>query len=75
MSGAFQPGMIRKIELVKERIVQRGLCVEVEVDGGITTKNIRQLVDAGMDTAVAGSAVFKQMDYAVAIRELKLAGQ
>ncbi|MDP7630254.1 MAG: ribulose-phosphate 3-epimerase [SAR324 cluster bacterium] len=75
LSGAFQPGMIRKIEQVKERIVQRGLAVEVEVDGGITTRNIRQLADAGMDTAVAGSAVFQKPDYAAAIRALKQASE
>ncbi len=60
-----------KVERLKERIAQRGLSVEIQVDGGVSAKTARSLVDAGMDIAVAGSAVYGQTDYAAAIRALK----
>jgi ribulose-phosphate 3-epimerase len=43
----------------------------IEVDGGITDKNHRELVEAGADVLVAGSAVFKKKDRAAAIAALK----
>ncbi|MCP4750272.1 MAG: ribulose-phosphate 3-epimerase [Proteobacteria bacterium] len=64
-------GMLRKIETLKETISKRALPVEIEVDGGVYSGNIRSLIDAGMDIAVAGSAVFGQPDYRQAIQELK----
>lgn len=68
---AFLPQVLPKVEQLKERIVKRGLEVEIQVDGGINPKNVRSLVDAGMDIAVAGSAIFNQPDYAKAIQDLK----
>ena len=43
------------------------------IDGGVSPKNARSLVDAGMDIAVAGSAVYGQKDYKAAIDALKQA--
>lgn len=60
-----------KVELLKERIVKRGLQVEIQVDGGVSPANARSLKDAGMDICVAGSAVYGQADYAKAIKALK----
>jgi len=67
----FITGMLRKIETLKQMIVKKGLPIEIEVDGGIYPGNIKTAIDAGMDIAVAGSAVFDQPDYAKAIRDLK----
>lgn len=50
---------LRKISELKERIVQRGLDVRIEVDGGVGVKNCEQLLRAGADILVAGSAVFR----------------
>jgi len=58
----------------------RALCLEhhvsplVEVDGGISAKNAEQVVAAGANVLVAGSAVFNQHDRAGAIDELRQAG-
>jgi ribulose-phosphate 3-epimerase len=68
---AFLPTMLEKIERLKAMIQKRGLAVEIEVDGGVTADNVRRLVDAGVDIAVAGSAVFGKPDYAAAISALK----
>jgi len=68
---SFISSMLRKIEQLKEIIVKRGLSVEIEVDGGVCPENIRDVVNAGTDIVVAGSAVFGKPDYASAIQALK----
>ena len=40
-------------------ITQRGLDIDIEVDGGVTCDNVRDLIEAGANVFVAGSAVFK----------------
>lgn len=70
---AFIPSALEKVERLKNMIVKKGLKTEIQVDGGVNVKTIKSLVDAGMDIAVAGSAVFNQPDYATAIQELKSA--
>lgn len=67
----YLPSVKPKIEKIKNWIVKRGLDVAIEVDGGVSPKNARELVDAGMDVCVAGSAVYGQADYAAAIQALK----
>jgi len=62
---------IPKIENLKEVILKRGLATKVEADGGIKKTNIRRLVDAGLDIAVVGTAIFTHHSYAAAIQELK----
>ena len=67
----FIPRILHKIEALKQMIEKKGLSIEIEVDGGIYPGNIKAAIDAGMDIAVSGSAVFDQPDYAKAIQELK----
>src|SRR5690348_12292109 len=55
----FIHSQLGKIELIGERIVQRGLKVELEVDGGIDPDTARQAVGAGATALVAGTAVFR----------------
>lgn len=43
----------------------------IEVDGGVTNKNAKQLIDAGADALVAGSFVFKSDNPTVTIKDLK----
>ncbi len=68
---SFIRTQLSKIEKLKSIIIKKGLDVEIEVDGGANPENIRELVDAGVDIAVAGSAVFNQGDYKKAIANLK----
>ncbi len=49
----------RKIKELRELIEQRGLKTDIEVDGGINLENVREVLDAGANVIVAGSAVFK----------------
>lgn len=51
--------MTRKITELKKMIEERGLQVDIEVDGGVTHENIRDILEAGANVIVAGSAIFK----------------
>ncbi len=68
---SFMADMLPKIEAVRSEIDKRGLDVLVEADGGIGDQNISLCAKAGVDVAVAGTAVFKAEDPAKAIKVLK----
>jgi ribulose-phosphate 3-epimerase len=55
----FIERQLSKIERIGETIVQRGLKVELEVDGGIDPETARQAVGAGATVLVAGTAAFR----------------
>lgn len=56
---AYIPESTSRIQQVKDYIRDNYLSVKVEVDGGIGKANIREVIEAGADIFVAGSAVFK----------------
>ena len=60
-----------KVRALKELINRKGAHTLIEVDGGVTSENAKQLIDAGADVLVAGSFIFKGSDPAKTIRELK----
>jgi ribulose-phosphate 3-epimerase len=60
-----------KVRRLRRLIDQRGLPVRIEIDGGIDLENIQQVVEAGAEIIVAGSAVFGGNDPAAAVRELR----
>ncbi len=60
-----------RIRALKEEILRRGLDVKIEVDGGVSPSNAAELVEAGADILVAGSAVFKAQDPSSVIGQLK----
>jgi ribulose-phosphate 3-epimerase len=68
---SFIPGCLDKIRSLKAWLRAEGLEVPIEVDGGIKLDNLEEILRAGMDIAVAGSAVFEAPDPAGAIREMK----
>lgn len=56
----FIPSALRKIKEVRELALVRGLQdLDIEVDGGVTLDNIKEVKEAGANIFVAGSAVFK----------------
>ncbi len=60
---SFIDSALRKIEDARRRITASGKDIRLEVDGGIKVDNIRRVADAGADTFVAGSAIFRASDY------------
>lgn len=67
----FIPQVLRKVEYIANRVVQLGADVEVEVDGGVTTRNAKSIRDAGASILVAGSAVVGAEDPTEVIRILR----
>ena len=64
----FIPYTLDKIRSLRRRIEEQGLSVDIEVDGGISPATVRQVLEAGANVFVAGSAVFGQ-DPAARTRE------
>ncbi|MEO8381057.1 MAG: ribulose-phosphate 3-epimerase [Acidobacteriota bacterium] len=67
----FIEPVVPKIRHISRLIRERGLGVEIEVDGGIDSKTASHVVTAGATILVAGSAVFGQPDRAGAIRTIR----
>jgi ribulose-phosphate 3-epimerase len=68
---SFIPSTLRKLREARELIDASGFDIRLEVDGGITPKNIAEVAAAGADTFVAGSAIFNQPDYAKVIAAMR----
>ncbi|MFR4352377.1 MAG: ribulose-phosphate 3-epimerase [Roseburia sp.] len=54
----FIPYTLEKIRDLKKMIDERGLKIDIEVDGGVNLENVTAVMDAGANIIVAGSAVF-----------------
>lgn len=68
---SFIPGIIPKIRKLREMCDERGLDPWIEVDGGLKGNNTWQVLEAGANAVVAGSAVFGTKDYAEAIAGIR----
>ncbi|MDO5349600.1 MAG: ribulose-phosphate 3-epimerase [Lachnospiraceae bacterium] len=55
----FIPYTLDKIRSLRQKLDEKGLHTDIQVDGGVTLDNARQLLEAGANILVAGSAVFK----------------
>jgi ribulose-phosphate 3-epimerase len=60
-----------KIKKLKDLINRKGATTIIEIDGGVTNKNAKQLIDAGADVLVAGNFVFKAENPLQTISDLK----
>ncbi len=60
-----------KVKQLKDLITRKGAATKIEIDGGVTNKNAKLLIDAGADVLVAGSYVFKSNDQIETIKDLK----
>ncbi len=56
---SFITSQLLKIEAAAERIARSGRDIRLEVDGGINETTVKQVISAGADTIVAGTAVFR----------------
>lgn len=56
---SFIPAMYEKIHGLRELIAKKNLNIDIEVDGGIKAANTKQVIEAGANILVAGSAVFE----------------
>lgn len=67
----FENMTYNRIKKLRSMIDEQGLDTRIEIDGGVTDKNIKQLVEAGADVFVAGSHVFKSSNPIETIHVLK----
>ena len=68
---SFIENTYKKIKDLKEIITRNNASTIIEIDGGVTSKNAVQLVEAGADVLVAGNFVFKAENPTETISELK----
>lgn len=68
---SFIENTYTKVEKLKELINRKNASTIIEIDGGVTSKNAKQLVDAGADVLVAGSFVFNSVHPTETIADLK----
>ncbi len=72
---SFIESMISKIERTRAMIDRSGYDIYLEVDGGISAKNIERVAAAGANAFVAGSAIFSKHDRAGEIAKMRSLAQ
>jgi len=68
---SFIQSSLRKIRDLKSMIREKNLNVDIQVDGGVSVTNIGDVVEAGADILVAGSAIFGKGDIKEAVHQLR----
>ena len=68
---SFIPTMLDKIYQLRQICNKKGLDPWIEVDGGLKPENTWKVIEAGANSIVAGSAIFKSANYAEAIRGIR----
>ncbi|WP_129727054.1 ribulose-phosphate 3-epimerase [Ectobacillus funiculus] len=68
---SFIHAVLPKIQEVSRMVRERGLQVDIEVDGGVNAETARLCVEAGANVLVAGSAIYNEKDRAQAIRVIR----
>jgi len=68
---AFIPNTLNKAKEARAMIDASGFDICLEIDGGVTTSNIKEIAEAGVDMFVAGSAIFNTDDYKATIDTMR----
>lgn len=68
---SFIENTYKKIKQLKQIIIKNNASTKIEIDGGVTDQNARQLIDAGANVLVAGSFVFGSTNPTETISNLK----
>ena len=69
---SFIPHSLQKIKALKTLIMETGSSAKIEVDGGVSLQNAKEILNAGADVLVAGNAVFGSADPKETIRKFKM---
>lgn len=67
----FIANTLDKIRALKQIITDRGLSTLIQIDGGVNKNTIKEIGEAGVDSFVAGSAIFGSPDYAETIKDFR----
>jgi len=68
---SFIPATLDKLREARALIDDSGLDIRLEIDGGVSAANIREIAEAGADTFVAGSAIFNADSYETVIAQMR----
>ena len=68
---SFIPYVLDKAREARRIIDESGRNIRLEIDGGVKVENIREIAEAGVDTFVAGSAIFGSDDYRATITSMR----
>ena len=71
----FIHSVVPKVEALSTIIKERGLNIEIEIDGGINAETIVPCAKAGATIFVAGSAIYSKEDRTAALQEILAAGK
>jgi len=69
------PSALDKIRKLRRMIDERGLTVDIEIDGGVKIDNVATVCAAGANVIVSGSGVFGTKNYAATIAEMRARGE
>ena len=67
---SFMPSALEKVQRLADLRAEKGYTFEIEIDGGVGLGNIAEVSAAGVDIAVAGSAVYGAEDVGQRVKEL-----
>ena len=67
----FIPGTLDKAKEARKLIDESGYDISLQIDGGVSAANIKEIAEAGVDMFVAGSAIFNQPDYKKVIDDMR----
>jgi ribulose-phosphate 3-epimerase len=70
----FIPSTLPKIRKLRQMLDERGLSVDIEVDGGITVANVAEVCAAGANVIVSGSGIYGTADRAATIADMRAKG-
>ena len=68
---AFIPATLDKAKEARKLIDESGYDISLQIDGGVSAANIKEIAEAGVDMFVAGSAIFNQPDYKKVIDDMR----
>lgn len=68
---SFIESSLSKIKELKKIINDKGLNIDIQVDGGIKTNNVKRVIDAGANVIVAGSAIFCSENISNTVKEFR----
>jgi ribulose-phosphate 3-epimerase len=71
----FIHSVVSKVQQLSAIIQEKGLSIEIEIDGGINVETIIPCAEAGATIFVAGSAIYSQQDRKKALQDIKKAGE
>lgn len=65
----FMKSTLKKAETLSNYVSQKGILLDIQMDGGIYLDNVKEIINSGVNVIVAGSAIFGAEDTSVAVKD------